>query len=173
VYQGGQALEAPNRAHKYSWNEAVTSCVAIKDEGALMMTENAPVRLRILVIDNDDNGRGILCDRLSALGFEVAGEDNGVSGLARVVLEGEKSPFHGLVVELQMPVLGGMAVLQEMRDRFPSVPVIVMSDARYIAKLRQAMKLGAKEYLIKPFDPELVRQKCLAVFGNGQRPDRA
>lgn len=138
-----------------------------------MVMENTPVRLRILVIDDDDAGRRLLCNRLSALGFDVAGEDNGVSGLARVVLEGKNSPFHGLVVELQMSVLGGMAVLQEMRDRFPSVPVIVMSDVRYIAKLRQAMKLGAKEYLIKPFDSELVRQKCLAVFGNGQRPDQA
>ena len=96
-----------------------------------------------------------------------------MSGLARVVCDWESSPFNGLLVELQMPVLGGMAVLQEMRDRFPSVPIIVMSEARYISKLRQAMKLGAKEYLIKPFDPELVRQKCLSIFGNGWKPDRA
>jgi DNA-binding NtrC family response regulator len=51
-----------------------------------------------------------------------------------------------------------------MCERFPTVPVIVMSDSLHLAKLRHAMKLGAKEYLVKPFDPELVRRKCLNVF---------
>jgi DNA-binding NtrC family response regulator len=129
--------------------------------------ERIGARPRVLVIDDNDDVRGALCDRLSAIGFDVAAENNGVSGLSRVACDWETSPFHGLLVELQMPVLGGMAVLQEMCERFPSVPVIVMSDAQHIAKLRQAMKLGAKEYLVKPFDPELVRCKCLSVFCNG------
>lgn len=131
--------------------------------------ERLGARPRILVIDDNDDTRGALCDRLSAIGFDVAAENNGVSGLSRVAYDRETAPFHGLLVELQMPVLGGMAVLQEMCERFPSVPVIVMSDAKHIAKLRQAMKLGAKEYLVKPFDPELVRRKCLSVFWNGAR----
>jgi DNA-binding NtrC family response regulator len=129
--------------------------------------ERIGARPRVLVIDDDGDLRGALCDRLSAIGFDVAAENNGVSGLSRVACDWETSPFHGLLVELQMPVLGGMAVLQEMCERFPSVPVIVMSEAKHIAKLRQAMKLGAKEYLVKPFDPELVRRKCLSVFCNG------
>jgi len=138
----------------------------VKPISAPRMATMALTRKRLLVIDHDDEIRGVLCERLRTLGFEVASEDNGVSGLARVVYDWKKSPFHGLLVELQMPVLGGMAVLQEMCDRYPSVPVIVMSEAPYVKKLRQAMKLGAKEYLIKPFDPELVRQKCINVFGN-------
>lgn len=125
-------------------------------------------RRRILVIDGDDDVRGALCDRLSCLGFEVSAENNGVSGLARVADEWETAPFHGMLVELQMPVLGGMAVLQEMRERFPSVPVIVMSDSIHISKLRYAIKMGAKEYLVKPFDSELIRRKCMSVFLDGK-----
>jgi CheY-like chemotaxis protein len=121
-------------------------------------------RRRILVIDHDDDVRGMLCDQLSAFGFEVAAEDNGMSGLSRVAYEWDTAPIHGLLVELQMPVLGGLAVLQEMVDRFPTVPVIAMSDSAHVGKLRQAMKLGAREYLIKPFDPELFRRKCHTVF---------
>ena len=121
-------------------------------------------RRRILVIDHDDDVRGLLCDQLSALGFEVAAEDNGVSGLSRVAYDWDTAPFHGLLVELQMPVLGGLAVLQEMAERFPTVPVIAMSDSAHVGKLRQAMKLGAREYLIKPFDRELFRRKCQNVF---------
>jgi DNA-binding NtrC family response regulator len=64
-----------------------------------------------------------------------------------------------------------MAVLQELSERFPTVPVIVMADSVHVAKLRQAMKLGAKEYLVKPFDTELVRRKCMTVFLNGKEPN--
>lgn len=124
-------------------------------------------RRRILVIDHDDDVRGLLCDQLCAFGFEVAAEDNGVSGLSRVAYDRDTAPIHGLLVELQMPVLGGLAVLQEMVERFPTVPVIAMSDSSHVGKLRQAMKLGAREYLIKPFDRELFRRKCQNVFLGG------
>jgi DNA-binding NtrC family response regulator len=134
-------------------------------------TEKSSSRPRILVIDDNDDIRGALCDRLSAIGYEVAAEDNGLSGLARVSKEWETAPFDGVLVELQMPVLGGMAVLQELSERFPTVPVIVMADSVHVAKLRQAMKLGAKEYLVKPFDTELVRRKCMTVFLNGKEPN--
>lgn len=135
-----------------------------------MTMQKMSLRRRILVIHNNEDVRGALCDRLSALGFEVAAESNGVSGLARVADSLGTALFDGMLVELQMPVLGGMAVLQEMCERFPTIPVIVMSDSLHLAKLRQAMKLGAKEYLVKPFDPELVRRKCLNVFLDGRQP---
>ena len=138
----------------------------------LAPTEKAPLRRRILVIDANDDARGALCDRLSALGFEVAAESNGISGLTRMAEDFGVAPFNGMLVELQMPKLGGMAVLQEMCERFPTVPVIVMSDSLHLAKLRQAMKLGAKEYLVKPFDSELIRRKCLSIFLDGTHHGR-
>ena len=141
-------------------------------EEAVTTMEKTSLRRRVLVIDDNEDVRGTLCDRLDSLGFEVAVESNGISGLARVTEDSEAAPFAGMLVELHLPVLGGMAVLQEMCERFPTVPVIVMSDSLHIAKLRQAMKLGAKEYLVKPFDPELVRRKCLNVFLDGTQHGR-
>ena len=136
-------------------------------EGPIAM-EMTTTRRRILVIDHDDDVRGFLCDRLSAIGLEVAAENNGVSGLSRVAYDWETAPFHGVLVELQMPVLGGMAVLQEMRERYPTVSVIVMSGAEHIEKLRRTIKFGAREYLVKPFDAELLRRKCMSVFLDGK-----
>lgn len=130
--------------------------------------EKASVKRRILVIDENDEVRKDLCHQLSALSFDVAAESNGVSGLSRMEYDWESAPFHGVFLELHMQVLGGLAVLQEVVDRFPSVAVIVMSDVKHIDRLRQAMKLGAKEHLVKPFDHELVRRKCLSVFLHGK-----
>lgn len=125
---------------------------------------------RLLVIDPADDIRHTLCRQLRAFGFEVVAENNGVLGLSRITDDWDTAPFHGMLVELQMPVLGGLAVLQEMGERFPTVPVIAMSDAMHVAKLRQAVKLGAKEYLIKPFDLELFRLKCQSVFLDEHSP---
>lgn len=119
---------------------------------------------RILVIDNDDDIRLAVCDRLAAIGFEATGENSGISGLTRLAREAPRAPFAGVLLELDMPVLGGMAVLQELLDRYPSMPVIAMSHSTLIDRLRQAVWLGAREYLVKPFDAELLRTKCLLVF---------
>ncbi len=135
-----------------------------------MTSSQTAARRRILVIDHDDHIRGMLCDRLTGLGFETEGEDNGMSGLCRIASELDRAPFHGMLVELQMPILGGLAVLQEMTERYPTVPVIVMSASPHVGKLRHAMNLGAKEYLVKPFDPELLRRKCLGVFLDSKHP---
>jgi len=154
-------------------NRASTGNGAVSAEEAATSMEKTALHGRILVVDDNDDTRGALCDRLSALGFEVAAESNGISGLARMAYEVGTAPFTGMLVELQMPLLGGMAVLQEMCERFPAVPVIVMSDALHLAKLRQAMKLGAKEYLVKPFDAELIRRKCLNIFLDGTHDGRS
>lgn len=122
---------------------------------------------RILVIDHDEDFRLAVCDRLVAMGFDATGEDSGISGLARLARETPRTPFAGVLVELDMPVLGGMAVLQELRDRYPSMPVIAMSHSILIDRLRQAVRLGAREYIVKPLDAELFRTKCLIVF-NGE-----
>lgn len=139
------------------------------NDALLSRNDNAPAdsassRRRILVIDHHVDISRLLCDRLEAIGFDAVAEDSGLSGLLRLGHEQASTPFHGVLVELQMPTLGGLAVLQEMCERFPHVPVIVMSDSANVGKLRLAMNAGAKEYLVKPFDFELLRRKCLNVF---------
>jgi two-component system chemotaxis response regulator CheY len=102
------------------------------------------------------------------MGFAVHAEANGVSGLARIARERPRGSVLGVIVELEMPVLGGMAILQELRDRYPDIPVLAMSHPEGISRLRQAVTLGAKEYLVKPFDSELFRRKCMEVFQPGR-----
>lgn len=133
-------------------------------EGMSYTMEQMSMRRRILVIDHDDEARDIVCEHLLRLGFSVARDDNGVSGLVRIAHEKARAPFDGLVLELDMPVLGGMAILQEMRERHPEIPVIVTAIPSQIKRLRDAMNLGAKEYLVKPFDSDLFIRKCRRIF---------
>lgn len=128
------------------------------------------MRRRILVIDHDDEARYIICEHLLSLGFSVEREERGISGLVRIVEDKVRAPFDGLVLELDMPVLGGMAILQEMRERHSEIPVIVTAPPGQIQRLRDAMNLGAKEYLVKPFDAELFTRKCRRIFGEVVEP---
>lgn len=126
------------------------------------------VRRRILIIDHDDKIRLATCTQLALWGFDVVGEATGVSGLTRLAQATPATGFAGMLLEIDMPVLGGMAVLQEMKDRHPTIPVIVMAQIPHIERLRDAVRLWAQEYIVKPFDQELLKLKCTAVF-SGRR----
>lgn len=140
---------------------------AMTEQGSNIPSETS-VRRRILVIDHDDQIRLSACSQLTQWGFEAIGEDNGVSGLARLAQTIPTPEFAGMLLEMDMPVLGGMAVLQEMKDRHPTIPVIVMARIPHIDKLRNAVRMWAQEYIVKPFDPELLKLKCASVF-SGRR----
>lgn len=119
---------------------------------------------RVLIIDDDRDVRAVLCDHLRSLGFAVTQAENGHTGLAHIAAHAWRNSIHGILLDLHMPVLSGMAVLQELRERHTALPVIVMSDAADIGALREAIRLGAEEYLLKPFDIELLTKKCMRVF---------
>lgn len=124
------------------------------------------MRPRILIVDHDDRARLAACHRLTQWGFDTVGEDNGLSALTLLAHTPPSHSFAGMLLEMDMPLLGGMAVLQEMKDRHPAIPVLVMADARHIGKLRDAVRMWAQEYLVKPLDTELLKLKCTYSFSS-------
>lgn len=120
------------------------------------------MRRRILVVDDDERCRALVCERLSAIGFDVVGERDGRSGLARIATD--LTPIHGVLLDLHTSSPDGLAVLQEIRSRHPEIPVIMMSTAAELERLRTAITLGAGEYLVKPFDQDLFAKKCRRIF---------
>lgn len=122
------------------------------------------MRKRILVIDDDVDIRVLLRDRLEAMGFEVVTEPNGHVGLSRLELEARRARIDGVLLELHLPVLGGMAVMEELQMRHPEIPVIVMSAAIYSGELQAAIESGASDCIAKPFAAEVFENKCRKVF---------
>ena len=123
----------------------------------------------ILVIDDDLDTHEILRVRLSCLGFAVLGTDSGAQGL--ILIEYHASigcPIDGVLLNLHMPGHDGMAVLDQMREHHPKIPVIMMSSLPNGGRLERALRGGARDYIMKPFDSESLFEKCLRHFPTPQ-----
>lgn len=102
----------------------------------------------VLVIEDDDGARNALCEYLTAAGHEVQHARGGAEGLA--ALAGK--PAGAILLDLVMPEPDGFEVLRRIRERDPHVPIIVMSGLSEAEAVVRAMKLGATDYLPKPFE---------------------
>ena len=127
-----------------------------------LLQENFFVALSILVVEDEQDIRMMLHDRLTFLGFTVTVARDGTEGLAML----EVLVFDGILLDIQMPVMDGLTMLKEVRDRFPCIPIIVMSAELNKKKLIKAMERGAHDYLLKPIDSGLLEKKCNTVFGS-------
>jgi len=78
----------------------------------------------------------------------------------------EEESFDLVLTDLRMPVLDGVGLLQEMERRGRSVPTIVMTAQGSIESAVQAMKLGARDYLLRPFDVEIVELAIRRVLAS-------
>ncbi len=108
---------------------------------------------RVLVVD-DEFSVCKSCEKiLSRQGYEVRTVLSGKQALALV----EQEPFDLVFTDLKMAEMGGMELLQELRSRFPDIVTIVITGYSTIASVVETMKLGAFDYLPKPFTPEEMR----------------
>jgi len=104
--------------------------------------------MKILIADDEKNLRMILKNEISAEGAEITETDNGQKALDLV----EKDDFDVLLLDLNMPGPGGIEVLKRMKALDVPTEVIVLTANATIATAVEAMKLGAYDYLTKPFN---------------------
>ena len=116
--------------------------------------------LSILVVEDEEDISLMLQDRLMFLGFYVTIAGNGTEGIAIL----ERMTVDGILMDMQMPVMDGLTMLQHVRERYPNIPVIAMSAELNKNNLIQAIELGANDYLLKPIDADLLAKKCSLVF---------
>lgn len=104
---------------------------------------------RILVVDDDAASQRLLQVRLRAIGYEVSVASDGHEALAAIK---QRTPAL-IVLDLEMPRMGGMELLRKLRQDGIDVPVIVITAHGSIERAVEAMKEGAYDFLPKPFDP--------------------
>lgn len=86
--------------------------------------------------------------------------------MTRLIAEVRQAPVHGVLLNIQMPHIED-TIMRELRRAYADIPLMVMADAAHLGRLREAVVLGAREYLVMPLDGELFQTKCRRVF---QRP---
>ena len=101
---------------------------------------------RLLVIDDELMVRESIVAYLEDSGYQVDAVDNGDDGLALL----SSANIDLVLCDLIMPHVGGLAILQEIKQRRPDIPVIVVSGAGVMDDVVQALRLGASDYLVKP-----------------------
>jgi sigma-B regulation protein RsbU (phosphoserine phosphatase) len=113
---------------------------------------------RILVIDDTNEVRRVVLTYLEHLGFEVSGAEDGASGLEEV----RRSAPDLVMCDLRMPRMDGLEFLAAVHAVVPELPVIVMSGAGLVADAVGALKLGAWDYIEKPFTAMEVIEHAVA-----------
>ena len=105
---------------------------------------------KILIVDNDEGLVHFLTRLLVKQGYEVASCTDGLCGLERA----KSDAFDLILLDYKMPGLNGLEALVEIKRAQIKTPVIVMTAYGTTETAIEAMKLGAYDYLLKPFDSE-------------------
>ncbi|MEK7316255.1 MAG: sigma-54 dependent transcriptional regulator [Candidatus Eisenbacteria bacterium] len=105
----------------------------------------------VLVVEDDEAMRETCVLLLGRAGYFVEAVDNGEAAIARVQTG---PPVHIVVVDVRLPKKDGLSVLSAIRLTHPEVSVVIMTGHATIENAIQAMKLGASDYVVKPFERE-------------------
>jgi len=105
---------------------------------------------RILIVDDEESFRSMLTVILKKEGYEVESAANGEEGLSKVA----SAEFDHVLCDIRMPQMDGLEFLQESKKVGVDVPIIMMSAYGTIDTAIEAMKLGAYDYISKPFKPD-------------------
>ena len=109
-------------------------------------------KLRVLITDDSRLLRKKLREELERLDCEVLEAVNGKEAIT-LVLEQEPD---GVILDIVMPVVGGIEALEFIREMAPSVPVVMLSSMNSPQKLMQCLKMGAIDFIHKPYTKEQI-----------------
>ena len=119
-------------------------------------------KLRVLLVDDEEDFVTTLAERLTLRGIDTDVAFTGEGALARV---GEKTP-DVMILDLMMPGLSGLDVLRQTKEKSPDVPVILLTGRGSTREGIEGMKQGAFDYLMKPIDIEDLIEKIKEAMKN-------
>jgi len=121
--------------------------------------------LKLLVVDDSSTMRRIIKNTLSRLGYEdvLEGED-GVQGWNAL---NENTDVGMLITDWNMPEMNGLELVKKVRAdaRFSDLPIIIVTTEVGKAEVITALKAGVNNYIVKPFTPQVLKEKLAAVLG--------
>lgn len=115
-----------------------------------MTKDKVTTRGKVLLVDDETIVRDSLSEWLNDAGYEVIPAEDGYKAIE--IIKNRRADV--LVVDLKMPGLDGIEVLKEVKNIAPNVEVIIITAYGNVDNAVEAMKSGAADYLMKPFEPE-------------------
>ena len=125
-------------------------CVEICPSEAIDFGVEARGRFRILVVDDELVVRDSLKEWLEDDGFYVEMAESGTDALDILA----KDSFNLMLLDIKMPGMDGVEVLRLAKDLYPELTVVMMTAYATVETAVEAMKIGAHDYVMKPFDPD-------------------
>jgi two-component system, NtrC family, response regulator AtoC len=102
--------------------------------------------VRVLIVDDDQLFQKSICKELDKVGYQVRCADTGQRGLDEI----ESSPPDVVLLDVRLPDLDGLQVLQEIKGRDPSIEVVMLTAFGSVNMAVESMRFGAFHYLMKP-----------------------
>ena len=119
---------------------------------------------KILIVDDEASIRKVLKALIEQQGFSAVEAHNGMDALAIL----EKEQIHAIITDLRMPKLDGMGLLKIALRQYPDIPVIIITAHETVDSAVSALKMGALDYISKPFEKEEMIQALKKALGTYQ-----
>ncbi len=121
---------------------------------------------RILLIEDEPSLVTTLVDRLASEGYVVEAATDGVTGLERATV----GPFDLIILDIMLPGRNGFDVCRELRHRGSQVPILMLTARSQSVDKVVGLKLGADDYLTKPFDVMELLARVEALLRRARTP---
>lgn len=115
---------------------------------------------KILIVEDDPNFGSILRDYLTLNDYDVTLAKNGIEGLEKF----KKEDFDLCILDVMMPYKDGFTLAKEIREKNETVPLIFLTAKSLKEDVLKGFKLGADDYLTKPFDSDVLLAKVKAIL---------
>jgi len=125
-------------------------------------TPEEPVRL--LLVEDDEPLRRLLCEQLEELGYEVQSVGDGRAAIAAV----GGDPFDVVILDRMLPFVDGVDVLRWLREQEVMTPVILLTALGRLPERVEGLEAGADDYVVKPFEIDELHARIRALLRRRQ-----
>ena len=143
-------------------------CVSVCPTGAITLPRDLKKEFRMLVVDDELIVRDSLKEIFEFEGFTVSAADSGQKALDLI----QENSFSLMLLDIKMPGMEGTEVLKKAKDADPDLTVIMMTAYATVESAVETLKVGAEEYIVKPFDDEKLIDMVYSVFNREKEDDR-
>lgn len=125
-----------------------------------------PFKGRVLVAEDDPSVRRVILDQLEDAGYQVVEAEDGEEALQAIDSMERSSAINAIICDLRMPIVDGIAVVRYVREKYPAIPIIVLTGL-FDPQLAECLQdRGVSEFLTKPVAQGVLVRALQHAIGN-------